>query len=195
MRLIALTGGIGSGKSVVARILGILGYEVYDCDSRAKSLISDSQYLKNEIIKIFGHGIIKEGNIDRKKLADAIFSDDRLRISLNEIVHKAVTEDLIKWKCQRAASSQPAFVECAILETSGLLDEVDSVWWIEAPLEIRMQRAVNFRNIEKDDFLRRVKSQEKEIFRTGYHLIENNDTPLLPRILHLLEIEKNVGIS
>lgn len=104
--LIAISGGIGSGKSVVARILTAMGFPVYDCDSRARMLIDSSHAIKAEICDRLGDCCIDDaGLLDRRKVAGIVFSDPDKLALLNEITHSAVREDLKKWvNCQPVLS-------------------------------------------------------------------------------------------
>ena len=97
-RLTAITGGIGAGKSVVARILGAMGYEVYDSDSKAKMLMDNSADIKSRLVSAFGPGVIdNNGQIDRRRLASIVFSDNDALQKLNSIVHGAVLNDIDMW--------------------------------------------------------------------------------------------------
>lgn len=97
VKLIGITGGIGSGKSVVARICKMSGYQVYDCDSQAKRIMDESDSLKTDISKITGYNIFNVyGEIDRKLLAEVIFNDKKIRSSINSLVHGYVRDDIVK---------------------------------------------------------------------------------------------------
>ena len=97
-RLVAITGGIGSGKSVVSSILRIIGYQVYDCDSRAKSLMSGSEDILEGLTRLFGCNIVNGGIINRKELSKIVFNDRNALKCLNSLVHPAVIRDIQRWR-------------------------------------------------------------------------------------------------
>lgn len=131
-KLIAICGGIGSGKSVVCRIVAAMGHEVYDCDSRAKEIMDCSAEIKNAIAcRVHREAIAPDGSIDRRRLGEIVFSDAEALARLNSIVHAAVREDLALWAARRPGKL--LFVETAILYQSGLDAMVDEVWDVEAP--------------------------------------------------------------
>lgn len=188
MKRILITGGIGSGKSVVARIVNYMGFPVYDCDNNAKRLMHTDEKLLQDIKKIFGSDIYRNEKIDSKRLASIIFADHKLREQLNMIVHKSVRDDIEKWFGSHSPETDFAFVETAIAASSAIDKMVDIVWWVEAPVEIRKNRVINHRGMDAIDFENRLKSQSMEVMLPHYVVIRNdNITPLLPRIETLLQ--------
>lgn len=158
MRIIAVTGGIGAGKSVVCRILDILGYPVYDCDSRAKYLMDNSQIIKKRIAEeICGEALSDNGTIDRKRLAKEVFSNRKALLALNSITHSAVREDLLEW----ARGRDIAFVETAIFNESGLRDIVDEVWTVVAPEEVRINRVMHRNGLSREEIKARIDNQSQ----------------------------------
>ena len=116
--IIGITGGIGAGKSVVSRILRLKGYWVYDCDLEAKILMDQDMDVRNALKELFSESIyLEDGTLDRKLMADKIFSDENIRNYVNRIVHSAVKSDFIS---RAGRNGSPVFVESAILHTSGL---------------------------------------------------------------------------
>ena len=156
-RTIAITGGIGSGKSVVCRILATLGLKVYDCDSRAKILMDKDPEIHRRLSEEISPETVSGGIIDRPRLAEIVFSDAEKLSRLNAIVHHRVLEDIEQWK-ETNAGEKVLFIETAILLESNLHHRVDAVWLVEATEDTRLRRAC----------LR-------------------GDSPLLPGILPLLE--------
>lgn len=202
-KLIAIAGGIGSGKSVVSRILRIMGYRVYDCDSRAKELMGQSEEMKSRIKEeVFSNAVTLSPSgtlqIDRKALAKAVFSDTRKLNRLNEIVHGAVKHDVEQWRETNGACGKPLFVETAILYTSGMDQMVDGVWMVEAPMQIRLLRAMGRDNATKEEIAARINKQHSEEVKAAAWphthtsiIINDGIFPLLPQITGLLaELEK-----
>lgn len=138
--LTAITGGIGSGKSVVSRVLRILGYPVYDCDSAAKSLMDADEEIKRRLIDEIDSLAVVDGVIDRRRIAEVVFADAEKLAALNAIVHAAVREDIASWVFSQ--DSDRLFVETAILYESGLNRMVDAEWRVESPLELRIERTM-----------------------------------------------------
>lgn len=157
--IICITGGIGSGKSVVSRILRLKGFKVYDCDSRAKALMA-SPLLKDKLKEILGNGIFRsDGSLDRAAMAAIIFSDDEKRASVNRLVHAEVRADI---SAEYSLSGSPFFVETAIPATSHLDALCRSIWLVEAPEELRLRRACSRDNACRADIERRIEAQKSE---------------------------------
>ena len=97
MRLIAITGGIGSGKSVVARMVQVMGYQVYDCDSRAKALMTQDDDVRDQLKQAFGDNtFLADGSLNRQHLSAVAFADDNALSRLNAIVHPATARESSK---------------------------------------------------------------------------------------------------
>lgn len=166
MFLIGITGGIGAGKSVVSRLLRAKGYEVYDCDSRAKELMAQSEVLKGDMVQRWGEDVLlPDGSINRPRLAEIIFSNDSDRDWLNGCVHSLVRRDIVDWlnKGFVYRSARLFFVESAILHTSKLDELCSDIWVVDAPEELRLQRAMSRGGIKKDDLLARNRTQSREL--------------------------------
>lgn len=177
--LIAITGGIGSGKSVVCRILEAMGYAVYDCDSRAKKLMDESEEILAAIRReIASEAVVTDSNgrrvIDRKKLSDVVFNDRNKLGRLNAIVHGEVRYDITKWcmsniarRIRRATEDsdkytlrEVMFVESAIVLESGLQNMVDAIWNVTAPESIRLARAMRRDNASEEQIKARMRHQK-----------------------------------
>lgn len=157
--LIAITGGIGSGKSVVSRVLRAMGYPVYDCDSQAKAIMDADAEIHRRLCSEIDAAVVTDGVIDRKRLAEIVFNDKAKLAVLNAIVHSAVKAHLAGW-----ADAQPgvAFVETAILFESGLNASVDAEWRVESPLELRIERTMKRNNLTRQQVEARIASQSRQ---------------------------------
>ena len=157
--LIAITGGIGSGKSVVSRVLRAMGYPVYDCDSQAKAIMDADAEIHRRRCGEIDAAVVTDGVIDRKRLAEIVFNDKAKLAVLNAIVHSAVKAHLAGW-----ADAQPgvAFVETAILFESGLNASVDAEWRVESPLELRIERTMKRNNLTRQQVEARIASQNRQ---------------------------------
>ncbi len=159
-RLIGITGGIGAGKSVVSRILRLKGFPVYDCDSEAKRIMAESEEIRSNLIKRFGQECLRNGKeLNRELIASRIFNDSDSREWLNHMVHSAVSRDLKEW---HKGNTSIGFVESAIMHTSGLDMLCDKIWLVDAPENLRMDRAMNRGGITESDLISRMESQKNE---------------------------------
>lgn len=190
MKLIALTGGIGSGKSVIAHVLQVMGYKVYDCDSRAKTLMADDDQVRLQLIEAFGaETYLDDGTINRQHLSSAAFGNNDALERLNAIVHPATSRDLESWaKKQSEQGASIAFVETALLRTSGLNHVVDDVWHVVAPDAVRINRVMARSGLNAAQIKARMDAQvDEDSVADGEHVIINdNDAALLPQITNLL---------
>lgn len=187
-QLIAITGGIGCGKTIISQILITLGYKVYDCDTNAKLLINQNQKIKDILKSHFGYNIITEqGDINRKHLAEIVFNNKMELEKLNQIVHPFVIEDVIKWKKNNDKCSI-IFIETAILYQSGLNKLVDEVWDVQSPFETRIMRVINRNNISREEVISRIESQKHQIkpHINTKTIINDGINPILPTILSIL---------
>lgn len=132
--IIGITGGIGSGKSTIARALAARGYAVYDCDKEAKRIIAENKDVQQQIIALLGEEAFVNGVYNTSYVAQRVFDEPELLERLNQIVHPAVKEDILE--------KQPDFVESAILYEAGLDAICDKIFVIEAPEDIRIARTI-----------------------------------------------------
>lgn len=189
--LIGITGGIGTGKSTIARELQSRGYAVYDTDEAAKRIIVHNPAVRSQVEVLFGSEIF-DGDVYRTDMvARQVFQNNDLLLRLNSIVHPAVGFDLKVWyKRQMAdssASSEPrCFVESAILYSSGLRALCDRVVEVVAPDEVRIARTMVRDHTTREKVLARMAAQRPTTATTANHqdnaadIILNNDgmTPI-----------------
>lgn len=191
-RLTGITGGIGSGKSVVSRILRLEGFPVYDCDSRAKSLMGTDSLLRTELTAILGEGCYhkESGKLNRKYVSDIIFADPEKRGEVNALVHASVRKDLTCW-LNSLRNEKRAFVESAILFSSGLCDMTDDIILVEAPESLKLERICSRDKCEEISARQRMEAQKIEFSSTDRYdirIIINNDTAsLLDQVLNELK--------
>ncbi len=191
MRLIAISGGIGSGKSVVAHILQVMGYQVYDCDSRAKSLMIESEEVRRQLIEAFGNETyLADGTLNRQHLSAVVFADEQTLNRLNAIVHPATARDMRLWADKLASEGhQAAFVETALLRTAGIDRMVDGVWHVTAPEDVRIRRVMARSGLTARQVRDRMAAQNaEERIAEGEQVIVNDDvTAIMPQVLRLLD--------
>lgn len=172
--IIGITGGIGSGKSTIAKQLRKMGYAVYDTDSEAKRLIMEDAGLRQQIEQLFGKEVYQDGVYQTALVAQRVFADQSLLARLNAIVHPAVKADILRW-AENMNHPTLCFVECAILYQAGFDELCDKVIVVTAPEDVRLARAVarDHSTIEKERARMRAQEVEKDIERAD--LIVNND--------------------
>ena len=189
MKRIAIIGGIGSGKSVVSRLLSLMGYPVYDCDSNAKRLMDESEDIHRGLVDIFGPPAVTPEGINRAYIASIAFKDAEKLSKLNSLVHPAVLHDFDRWAQQ---NGEIVFVETAILSESGMSKSVDAVWSVEAPLECRVERVMVRNAMSREDVMRRISSQATTIpdeITSLTHLINDDSHALIPQIVAAIQRE------
>lgn len=190
MRIIAITGGIGSGKSIVSRVVEAMGYHVYDCDSQAKRLMDESDRIKQDITRRIGESCVKSGRIDRAELAGIVFGCEEKLATLNSIVHGAVREHLAMWAATLEGRATICFVETAILYQSGLDAMVDEVWEVTAPTELRVERVMKRNGLTAGQVKARIDSQDSFQATSPHHcvhlIVNDDDRAVLPQIERLL---------
>ena len=187
--LTASTGGIGSGKSVISRVLSILVYPVYDCDSAAKSLMDADEEIKRRLIDEIDSLAVVDGVIDRRRIAEVVFADAEKLAALNAIVHAAVREDIASWVFSQ--DSDRLFVETAILYESGLNRMVDAEWRVESPLELRIERTMRRSALSRSQVEERIAAQiieapDGELPLPVFTIVNDLTHALLPQIELLL---------
>lgn len=188
--LIALSGGIGSGKSVVAEILRKLGHTVIDTDLLAKSLMDNDDSIKDCLLtEITPAALNPDRTINRKAIAEIVFSNKEKLAALNRIVHDKV-KDAISGLAANHVSTTPIFIETAIPFSSGIDKMVSAIWLVEAPVNLRLERIIKRNNSTRQEALSRIEAQQSELSRSHpYTFIINNDgvEALLPQINRLLD--------
>lgn len=194
-RLIVLSGGIGAGKSVVARILRLRGFEVYDCDSRARILMESAAEVRENLVGWCGEEVYDaSGTLNRQLLGSRLFSDIELRSRVNSLVHRLVREDIAMHMTlpegEDAGKLQTLFVETAIPVISGLAVMADEIWLVTAPVELRVARACDRDGLSEDHIRSRIAAQQSEWdllpeCKTR-RIINDGNTPLLPQISSLV---------
>ena len=189
MVCVGITGGIGSGKTLVCRILEILGVPVYNADLKARMLMNTHSGLITGIRELFGNDAYHGGELDRKYLASRVFGDEEMLRSLNRMVHPVVREDFMTWAGKQ--SGVPYVVEeAAILFESGADRFMDCKVLVYAPREVRISRVMGRDRVSREEVIRRMSHQwDDEDKRSMADEVIRNDGSqmLLPQILRLHE--------
>lgn len=186
--IIGVTGGIGSGKSVVSHLLRLMGVPVYDCDSEAKRLMCESVVIREALICAVDAEVYDAaGRLNRAYLASYMFGNAERVAAVNRIVHPVVRADFKEW-AQRTGKAVVA-VESAILFEAGMEADVDAVWVVSAPENVRLQRAIR-RDASNEEAVRsRMQSQlgEQEYVGRADSVVYNDDRhSLIQQVSNLL---------
>jgi dephospho-CoA kinase len=190
-KVIGITGGIGSGKSIVCKVFNLLGVPVFEADITAGRLINSNSEIRNELVRLFGNDIYNADNkLNRKKLAELIFNSDILLEKVNNIVHPAVRNEFLNWTKQQ----KTAYVihEAAILFESGFYKMMDFTILVSASVEMRVERVMMRDSISGEQVIARMAKQwpdsEKRKLAT-LELVNDNKNLLIPQII---EIDKKL---
>lgn len=189
MKVIGLTGGIGSGKSTVARVFETLGVPVFDADSEALALYAADATLRMEVASAFGAGLIAaDGTVDRQALAAIVFSDEAALQHLNSLVHPRVAHRFSQWKNQQ--QSESVIRETAILFESGNNVGCDWVVAVTAPEQLRIERVMKRNGISEAAVRQRMARQWKTemVMERADAVVVNDERQLvLPQVLGIAE--------
>ncbi len=183
---VGITGNIGSGKSTVVKIFAALGIPVYYADVRASELMNSNKAIHDELCKIIGDDIYLDNELDRKKLAALIFSDDKLRKQVNALVHPIVAYDFEDW----FSHQQGLYVlkEAALLFESGSYKQLDKIICVTAPFELRLNRVINrdHRSREQVQAIESKQMSEAEKIKLSDYIIINDESePVIPQVLNI----------
>ncbi len=184
---LGITGGIGSGKSVVSSLLEVLGIPVYIADNESKRLINASPIIKEKLINLFGKDIYIQNGVNKKLLASYIFTDSHLLEQVNAIIHPEVYIDFLKWSSLQ--TSNMCAIETAILFESGFDKGIDIAIMIYAPLAVRIDRVVLRDNLSREETLDRIKNQlsdEIKKSRSDYIIYNDGKRALIPQVENII---------
>jgi len=189
---IGLTGGIGSGKTLVATVFELLGFPVFNADDVSKKILLRKS-VKEKIINYFGNSILSEEKIDNGKLASIIFNNLESLVFLQSVLHPLVQESYLNWLEKQ--NSKVTIKEAAILFESGAYKHVDIVISISSSKELRINRVIKRDAVSKNHVLDRMKNQWKDSERekkSDYVIYNNEEQMLLPQII---SIYKDIKLS
>ena len=180
---IGITGGIGSGKSYVCRLLEQRGYSVYDCDSAAKRLIVSSPSIRRRLTALIGpHTYFDDGSLNKGAVAAYLLASEAHANDIDRIVHPAVFRDFIE--------SGIEWMESAIIYESGIYRLIDRVIVVTAPQEVRIQRVMARDGISREkvlEWMSRQMPQEEVRQRADYEIVNDGQADLQQQLEDILE--------
>ena len=198
MLKIGVTGGIGSGKSTVCRIMENLGVPIFYSDNEAKHLLNEDKDLKAEVIKLYGSDMYNaEGNLDRPRMATLVFNNPKAMESITAIVHPRVNQRFNEWVLKH--DKAPYVVkEAAVLFESGAYHDLDKIINVFAPKENRIKRVLERDGSLRQDIEKRMRFQYSDEERNklaDFIIINEQKEELLPQVMELHEIFLNENQS
>lgn len=185
---VGLTGGIGSGKSTVAKIFEEFQIPIYYADIRAALITKHNEQIIDAIKETFGNDIFdKKGMLNRKLLAERAFKEAKQTEKLNDIIHPFVLEDFKNWYDEQVGVPY-VLKEAAIMFESNSYKEMDKIITVYAPLELRIQRVMERDNISREAIQARIDKQmneEEKIKRADYVIYNDGEQMLIPQVLKI----------
>jgi dephospho-CoA kinase len=188
MQKIGLTGGIGSGKSTVARFFRLLGVPVYEADFESKHLVNTDPELKNKIVALLGKDAYTATNLYNSKwISQQVFNNSQLLKQLNQIIHPEVKKHFENW-CSDHKTHTFIIKEAALMNKT---PDLDQIWYVYSPQELRIERILKRdQQRQKEDILKIIRSQksEEEFKEMSSEIIYNDEKNLLiPQLIKLKE--------
>ena len=187
--LIAITGGIGSGKSYIADLIKKQGLPVFNCDDAAKYIMANDDEIKAKLKELIGEEIYTDGgNLNKQMMSDFIYLNENNRKKINEIVHPAVREQYMRWLSVQYTSV--VFMESAILFESGFSDLVDKVIHVFASDEVRLHRLIKRDGLTRMQAYERMQAQMSEAVKmkfADYCILNNGNMNVAKQLGHILD--------
>jgi len=186
---IGITGGIGSGKSLVTKVFSLLNVPIYDSDSEAKSLMNSDAVLVNAIIKEFGEESYLDGKLNRAYLGKQVFGNQEKLRKMNQLVHPRVGEHYKTWVDKHIHKSEYVIKEAALIFENQLDRSLDKVIVVSAPKELRVQRVLKRdSHRSQEDILKIMDKQLPEtqkLEKADFVVMNDNHTLILPQVLEI----------
>lgn len=186
MLKIGITGGIGSGKSTIARVFHTLGIPIFDADSVAKNIANNNPKVQKALIKNFGATIFENGVLNKKYLAEIVFNNAEKLKLLNSIIHPATIQASETWMKKQKVPY--AIKEAALLFEANTVKDLDAVIGVYAPVEMRICRVMQRNLLSRDEVLHRMHKQmdeDQKMNLCDYIIYNNNKEAVIPQVLSL----------
>ncbi len=190
MLIVGLTGGIGSGKTTVAKIFEVLGVPVYYADEEAKRIMNEDETVRSKLIILFGEETYINGKLNRAHIASIVFKDKTKLHQLNAIVHPVTIADSDRW--MQSQTTLYAIKEAALIFESGSYKQLHYIIGVSSPVNLRIERVATRDNISKSEVEQRIQNQmsEDEKMKRCNFVIVNDEKQLL--ITQVLKVHENL---
>jgi dephospho-CoA kinase len=188
MLKIGITGGIGSGKSTVAKIFAILGIPVYYADGAAKRLMESNAELQQALVAVFGEELYQNGQLNRPFLANLVFNDSDKLAKLNALVHPATLQDAEEW--MQSQTAPYCIKEAALIFESGAQQNLDYVIGVYAPEPLRLQRVMQRDSATREQVQGRMNKQINETIKMrlcDFVIANDEQQMVIPQVMALHE--------
>jgi dephospho-CoA kinase len=187
MKKVGLTGGIGSGKTIIAKIFELLNVPVYYSDLRAKHILFNHPEVYRQLKTTFGNRVFTNNKIDKQKLAKIVFEESEQLKKLNRIIHPLVADDFEKW-CTLHSDKLYIIKEAAILFESGAYRQMDEIICVTAPENIRIQRVIERDGVSEKEVKERMKHQwtdSQRAEKSNYRIVNDETCLVIPQVLNI----------
>jgi dephospho-CoA kinase len=187
VKKVGITGGIASGKSLLAKIIEEIGFPVFYSDRVSRKLVNESEGLRQSVIELLGSESYSDGKMNNAYVAKIIFNNPQILEKLNRIIHPEVRKTFLDWCTKQTADI--VFNEAAILFETGAYANFDATILVTAPLEIRINRAIIRDKSNREDILKRIEQQwtdEKKIPLASFVLVNDDQTPFIQQVEALI---------
>jgi dephospho-CoA kinase len=197
MLKVGLTGNLGSGKSLIAKIFRILSVPIYNADDISKSFLSD-KIVQDKIRNVFGQEVFSSSDeIDRRTLGNVVFSDVKKLNTLNAILHPLVMDNFRSW-CNSCKGKPYIIHEAAIIFESGYRHEFDKIIHVSCPEEICIERAIYRDHTDRNTILKRMNIQwknEKKALLSDFVILNDGSEMVIPQVLRINDLLSKSSIT
>ena len=183
---IGITGGIGSGKSTVAKVFEVLGIPVYYADEAARRVMNEDEEVRKQIIQHFGASSYKNNQLDRAYIGSQVFNDKKKLELMNSLVHPATIRDSENWMQQQ--TTPYAIKEAAIIFESGTQDQYDYIIGVTAPVSLRLLRAMKRDGSTREQVLARMEKQIQDVIKMrlcDFVVYNDEQQAIIPQVVKL----------
>ncbi|MCS3795239.1 dephospho-CoA kinase [Niastella sp. OAS944] len=183
---IGITGGIGSGKSTVAKVFEVLGIPVYYADEAARRVMNEDEEVRKQIIEHFGASAYKNNQLDRAYIGGQVFNNKQKLELMNSLVHPATIRDSENW--MRRQTTPYAIKEAAIIFESGTQDQYDYIIGVTAPVPLRILRAMKRDGLTRDQVLARIEKQIQDVIKMrlcDFVIYNDEQQAIIPQVIKL----------
>ena len=192
---IGITGGIGSGKSVVSHLLEIMNIPVYISDVASKELTNSDPEIRRELISLLGEDVYVNDELNKPLVASYLFKNQENAARINGIIHPRVKQDFRTWTANYPEADIVG-IESAILMEAGFSNEVDKIVMVYSPLDVRIKRVMKRDSSSYEEILQRINRQmddEIKKEKADFIIFNDEETPLIPQVEKLLYNLRNRG--